>query len=126
MVCERIDEVPTSLLKQTVEKSADSTTLISIQLFSDNAPSDFEFSSYIITNSIDSVKSGVFNENGLVELEIQEGVYSFQLKNLDSPDFELDSINIEQNSQTRFEIKLGTQSGFMTVSVKIKRRRFRH
>jgi hypothetical protein len=116
--CIRIEEVPTKLLKQYSQVNSDSTTILSIQLLSDNKDTNLEFTKYLIKNDLDSSYFGVSTKDCKIEHSIEGGYYSIYLRNIHHPVFKADSIMIEPFSTTLFEIKLGIIGGFMTVTVR--------
>lgn len=113
--CIRIEEVPSTLLNHYSNKTSDSTTKLSVQLFSDQDYSDFEYTRYKIANLLDSTYYGIFNEKGFVELELPYGTYSVEFKTIDFVEYKLDSVIILPQFQTQLEIKVGSPGGFITV-----------
>lgn len=113
--CIKVEEIPSSLIHQRTEANLDSKTKISIQLFSNNENTSFEYTRYKITNNLDSLYIGTFTETGTLELELSEGIYSVHLRNFDHPDFNLNTIKIVPFTHTSLEVKLGTNEGFMSI-----------
>lgn len=113
--CVRIEEVPSKLLNHYSNKTSDSTTKLSVQLLTNKDFPGFKYTRYKISNIPDSIYYGVFNENGLIELEVLDGMYSIEFKTIDHVEFKLDSINVLPLSQTQIEIEVGSPGGFITV-----------
>ena len=116
--CIGIEEVPTKILSQYSQVNSDSTTILSIQLLSDNKGTNLKFTKYLIKNNLDSSYFGVSIKDGKIEHSIEGGYYSIYLRNMYYPAFKADSFKIEPFSSTSLEIKLGIIGGFMTVTVR--------
>lgn len=121
VVCQFVPEIPTKIIKQSVEPFNDTLSNFSFHLKSLQEDIFFEGVKIRISELKSNTISGcTFDSNGNKEVNVKPGYYSIEIFYVQAPDFVIDSLQIISGKKYKFEIMLGELSGYQMVQLKNK------